>query len=179
MQFPELVNLIEDDFKNSLKHLESISNLEELNNLMKLQTKISILTVSTAIEQRLMILLKELLNPLKREETSIFIYKQALERKFHTLFNFKENHLNYFFGLFGIPMKEFLKKKAELDEEFKKSTSSIMTLLSKRNLLAHEIFYLTSIDLTMTEVLELSESAEIFFSKFPVYFTEFYSSAIA
>lgn len=169
----ELINKIDLDFLDSKIFLEQNFKVSEKNSLEVLQTKVSILTLGTYIENRTYQVILEFLNKNNEVLLQEFLNNQALSRKFHTMFDFKSNNLNNFFRLFGNDFSDFMKNKVKTDDEFKDSISAFLNICIKRNVLAHENFYLTSIDLTLDEVYSKAEKIELFFKKFQEYSFEF------
>ncbi|XDD45246.1 HEPN domain-containing protein [Leptospira sp. WS39.C2] len=169
----ELIQKIDSDFSDSKEFLEQNYKVSERNNLEVLQTKVSILTLGTYVENRTYEIIQEFLNSHKDSLLYEFLENHALNRKFHTMFDFRSNNLNKFFGLFGDEFCDFMKTKTKIDEDFKNSISAFLEICVKRNTLAHENFYLTSIDLTLEEVYKKAENIELFYQKFQVYSAEF------
>lgn len=87
-----------------------------------------------------------------------FIDKQALDRKYHTMFAWEAKNINRFLGLFG---KESAARMAEAakDDDISAAISDFILLGATRNLLVHENFAGFSLELTFEEVYARFESA--------------------
>ncbi len=68
-----------------------------------------------------------------------FLDKQALERKYHTLFDWKQSNINKFIRLFGNEFYNFVAPVLDRDKE-KNAAIEFMTLGQMRNKLVHENF---------------------------------------
>ncbi|MFL9827871.1 HEPN domain-containing protein [Rhodoplanes sp. SY1] len=80
-----------------------------------------------------------------------FIEKQALKRKYHTLFDWTKPNANAFFGLFGQSVKEALCDRVSKDEGLESAVREFMFINSQRNKLVHDNFAGTSAEVTFEE----------------------------
>jgi len=169
MDAVEYVNKIAYDFEDSLQYLNSSLKITEKNNLEILKVKVSILTLGTYIENRTYDLIVQILNRSKDDILSEFLINQALNRKFHTMFDFKSLNIKKFLKLFGQPFSDYICSMISDDEEFSRSIECFMLISSKRNILAHDNFYISSIDFTFDEIINKAKYINIFFLKFLEY----------
>lgn len=70
-----------------------------------------------------------------------FLKNQALDRKFHTLFQWDKKNANKFFSLFGNDFKEYIEGKIKVNEVFKSYERDFLELGNLRNLIVHEGIY--------------------------------------
>jgi hypothetical protein len=82
---------------------------------------------------------------------SAFIDKQALERRYHSMFDWDGKNINKFFGLFGADVRGRLSEKSK-NADVAEAVSAFIFIGSKRNLLVHENFAGFSLDVTFPEV---------------------------
>lgn len=87
-----------------------------------------------------------------------FIQRQALERKYHTMFSWGESNINRFFSLFGEYAKVKLSASAK-EDEINTAIRDFLFLGSKRNELVHENFAGFSLDVTFNDVWNKYTSA--------------------
>jgi hypothetical protein len=80
-----------------------------------------------------------------------FIDKQALERRFHTMFDWKRNNANAFFGLFGSDVKEKFAGLVKGDDTIGEAIKEFMFLNDQRNQLVHGNFAGTQAVITFEE----------------------------
>jgi len=89
---------------------------------------------------------------------SDFIEKQALKRRYHSLFNWDSKKINTFAGLFGTEMKtKIINHCGDLQ-----STKDFFFIGGERNRIVHNGLATESIDKTFLEIWELYESSKEF-----------------
>ena len=129
-----------------------------------------IIAVASYCETRLTATMKKIYE--ERTGSTIlseFVHKQALDKKFHTLFDWKTKD-NYakgahrFYSMFGKNFADHIKKQSENDQEFKMSQKAFVEIGALRNELAHKGSITSSY--TVADALNLFEKAKVFFVKF-------------
>ncbi|HIE4542184.1 HEPN domain-containing protein [Providencia hangzhouensis] len=105
-----------------------------------------------------------------------FIYFQALNRRYHSLFKWDANNANAFFSLFGSDFKDFMTDKVKHDDLLKESIKSFLLIGDLRNQLVHNNYTSFSLQLTDDEVYSNYENALIFVNALKGYFQEFKQS---
>jgi hypothetical protein len=88
-----------------------------------------------------------------------FIEKQALERRFHTLFDWNRQNANSFFSLFGPDLKNRLQAAVAADGSLEKSVQDFMFVNSQRNRVVHSNFAAASAEATFDELWQKFNSA--------------------
>ena len=114
------------------------------------------------------------LRALKTESPIEFINKAALARKFYTLFDFKTNNANSFFGHFGEDFKKHMKSTIEADDKLKKAIEDFMYICSSRNKLVHGNYSEFNLDDTSEELLSKFKSADSFVTQIETLLTEYH-----
>lgn len=69
-----------------------------------------------------------------------FVKNKAIERQYHTYFDWDRSNANRFFGLFGSGFKEYMNKKVQASEQLAASIKAFVELGSIRNQLVHQNF---------------------------------------
>ncbi len=136
-------------------------------------TKALLLSCASQFEVKILAIIKDIMcvnECLLRNE---FIYYQALNRKYHSLFKWEDNNANAFFALFGSDFKDFMKKKVREDLELKNSIQSFLKIGELRNILVHNDFLNYSFSLTEEEVYSHYNNAIKFVDSLSRYFYEF------
>jgi len=105
----------------------------------------------------------------------VFIEKQGLERKYHSLFDWKANNLNKFFSLFGDETKDSLSGRSK-EDPLPLAIRDFLYLSRARNELVHENFAGASIELTFEEAWQKYEGAMPFIAWFSQELHSFCSS---
>ena len=102
-----------------------------------------------------------------------FIKNKAIERQYHTYFDWNSQNANKFFSLFGSGFKQFMQKELNSDEQLALSISSFLELGRIRNQLVHQNFAIFPLDKTVNEIYQLYNNALVFIEVFPVKLQEY------
>lgn len=100
------------------------------------------------------------------ELISNFIVNKAIERQYHTYFDWEKSNANKFFSLFGDIFKESSKNDVRQDDNLARAIKSFLELGDIRNRLAHLNFAQMILDKTADEVYEQYKEAIIFIKYF-------------
>jgi hypothetical protein len=90
------------------------------------------------------------------------IKRKAVDRQFHTYFEWKSRKPGPFYSLFGDECGGDLKKDIAANQELKDGLEAFLELGSLRNELVHENFAAFPFDKTAEEVYALYQKAEVF-----------------
>lgn len=101
------------------------------------------------------------------EPLVLFIKNKAIERQYHTYFDWNSKNANKFFSLFGSSFKQFMNKEINSNDQLASSINSFIELGLIRNQLVHENFAIFPLDKTVDEIFQLYRSALIFVKVFP------------
>lgn len=107
-----------------------------------------------------------------------FILKHGLERKYHQLFNWKQNNINGFLGLFGDDAKKTMDDEIRADESLTQATKDFMSIGSQRNELVHNNFASFALVSDMAEIWTKYLSAKRFSDWLPLKLSEFTESKV-
>lgn len=97
-----------------------------------------------------------------------FLQKQALERKYHTLFGWRDKNANSFFGLFGEEFKSHITGIIKEDPQYQQEQKDFLELGNLRNMIVHEGIHSYSLQRDINSVYQLFENSlnfSIFFCK--------------
>ncbi len=89
-----------------------------------------------------------------------FIEKQALERKFHTMFDWKHSNINKFLSLFGSDCKKQVEKLIASDDALTAAMADFIYVNSQRNLLVHNNFASYNLDASLDDIWAKFVSAQ-------------------
>jgi len=95
------------------------------------------------------------------------IAKKAIERQYHTWFDWDSNNANRFYSLFGRDFANFMKAKHSSESWLNQSVSSFMELGRSRNLLVHENFAAFTLEKTAAEIFVAYTHAIRFVDEIP------------
>jgi hypothetical protein len=91
-----------------------------------------------------------------------FIKAKAVERQFHTYFDWDANNANRFFALFGSEFRDMHKADVKNNSELELGVTSFMELGRIRNQLVHLNFASFPIEKTADEIYDLYKKANKF-----------------
>jgi hypothetical protein len=91
-----------------------------------------------------------------------FVKEKALNRQYHTLFDWDRNNANKFFSLFGTSFKSFMQGELRKEPNLDKSVQAFLEIGRERNRLVHQNYASYSIEKTAEEIYELYKSALMF-----------------
>lgn len=132
-------------------NVELASLYSGYNNLF---TKSFVIACSNSFEKKWLDFLPNFLsghNPL----TKSFIRTQAVDRKFHTMFDWKNKSAGPFYGAFGENFKKFIAKKIKADGTLKSQQDAFLELGQLRNLIVHEGIHTYSLQRDIKSIYEL------------------------
>ncbi|MGG7056073.1 HEPN domain-containing protein [Nitrosomonas sp. ANs5] len=123
--------------------------------------KVLILATASYFEERIITALSDYSDALLNgdEKISSLLKIKALERQYHTLFDWKENNANRFFSHFGENIKKKHKEDVSQNEIIRDGEKMFMTLGRMRNVLVHTNFAVTPIDKTHEEIYTMFRDA--------------------
>ena len=79
---------------------------------------------------------------------------KAIERQYHTLFDWNSGNTNTFWKLFGDETKEKVRDLIGKDEQLKNAELEFLDLGKRRNLLVHENFAEYDVNITVNEIYQ-------------------------
>lgn len=84
-----------------------------------------------------------------------FFKSKAIERQYHTYFDWKERKANSFFRLFGAGFRDFMIAEVKSDELLNKAIQSFLELGDVRNSLVHQDYANFYLEKTVDEIYGL------------------------
>jgi len=91
-----------------------------------------------------------------------FVKNKAVERQYHTYFEWRTGNANRFFSLFGVEFKNGAKEDVKDNSELEESIRAFLEIGNLRNELVHGNFAVFPIEKTVEEIYELYRSAHQF-----------------
>lgn len=88
------------------------------------------------------------------EHLVALIEQKAINRQYHTWFNWKDGSASTFFSLFGANFSDHMKKMKKDDAGFSAATDAFLEIGQTRNLLVHSNFSAYYIEKTAAEIFE-------------------------
>ena len=106
-----------------------------------------------------------------------FMRNKAIERQYHTYFDWKASNANSFFGLFGDGFKAHMTKHVRGDSSYREAVRAFLELERERNRLVHEDFGNFPLEKTSKEVFDLYKTASLFVNSIETSFDDYLQSA--
>lgn len=144
-----------------LSNAGEISIASDLDNKLK---KHLVMAAASYYETKIRELIEEFAAAASNSNPAVvaIIKTKALERQYHTYFDWERRNANKFFSHFGEPFNAQCRSAVEKNEGLSKSISAFLELGEMRNKLAHLNFALFPIDKTSDEIYSLYQSAHQF-----------------
>jgi len=141
-----------------LQEQGEISYKNEIENNFK---KSLILSCASFFEKEISTILIDFVSKATNNNPLVinFLKNKAIDRQYHTFFDFKGNNMYPFFGFFGKEVKDLVKKELKSREELSESHKALVQITSERNFLVHENFVKASTNLTTDETYKLYQKA--------------------
>jgi hypothetical protein len=151
-----------DDFYANLSVIVSAVESKDLGALAfagEVGSKVLVIAAAGDFEKRLNAIIAAAYQQRSVEGHLInFVEKQALEMKFHTLFDWKAPNANKFLKLFGDAMVATVSVQLK-EDPYKTQMEDFIGIVRRRNIIAHEGLAEASIDLTYAEAYAKYRSA--------------------
>jgi hypothetical protein len=96
-----------------------------------------------------------------------FVKNKAIERQYHSYFDWTSRNANKFFGLFGQKRKAQILRQIAEDDKLASAISSYLELGGLRNQLVHRNYGAFVLDKTVQDIFHLYESALYFLHRLP------------
>ncbi|OSI11044.1 hypothetical protein BWD07_10045, partial [Neisseria canis] len=138
------INLLYDNYQKDIEALDELlissPHLASFkSSYIDLFRKTFLLACANAFERHLCKQLIKVFCP-EQELLSCFLKKQALNRKYHTLFQWESSNANAFFALFGDNFKNNFSAKLRDNSQYKEGEGHFLFLGNKRNEIVHQGF---------------------------------------
>ena len=101
------------------------------------------------------------------------VRNKAVERQFHTYFDWRSNSANSFFGLFGEGFKAYMTERVKADQLYGEGIRAVLELERERNRLVHEGFGNFPLEKTSKEIFDLYRKARLFVDSIESSFEEY------
>ncbi|KJR41183.1 hypothetical protein MCHI_002917 [Candidatus Magnetoovum chiemensis] len=173
MSESEIDRLYEDNCE-LLKFLDNNKQVSLKSNVEDNSRKMFLLYAASHFEERLTKSIYNLAKEFNCAEPFIqFINNKAIQRQYHTYFNWDSKNANQLFKLFGDKFKKFMEEKVKSDREFEKAVSAFMELGRLRNEMTHGNIAEFILEKTTDEVYTLYKEGLRFVDTFPNMLREF------
>lgn len=159
-----LIDQIHADTSQLLKHLTEGGELSLHSFANENLRKVMLLSAASWFETRISAAILEFAKIHSSGHPGIqsLIKKKAVDRQYHTYFDWNNEKPGAFYGLFGEVCGECMKREINADSNLKAGFAAFLGLGSLRNELVHENFAAFPFEKTAEEVHALYQKAEDF-----------------
>lgn len=159
-----IVDRIYQDNLDLLKFLEEKKEPSFMVQFDTIFTKTLLLSAASYFEYEICTMVQTFIErKTQNDECIISIVKQkAIERQYHTYFDWNGGNANKFFSLFGNTFKEKKLKEVKDDSILQSAIKSFLELGNERNKLVHQNFADCTLEKTAEEVYMLYQQAIVF-----------------
>lgn len=156
-----IVEKIFEEFRVLIKYLEENNEISLKNEADNNFKKVLILTIASYFETKIIeILLSFISKKSNNDEIIVSLIKnKALNRQYHTFFDWNGSNANQFFSLLGEDFKKEATWDVKNDSIIGEGIKAFIEAGRLRNELVHRNFGIYTIDKTANEVLELYNKA--------------------
>ena len=102
-----------------------------------------------------------------------FVRNKAVERQYHTYFNWDRGNANAFFALFGEGFKGHMERRVKQEEAYDRAIKAFLELGSERNRLVHQDFGSYVLEKTVDEIMDTFHRARPFVDSLLVEFAAY------
>lgn len=165
-----IIDSLYEDNQEIDKYLEERGEISFRNYIDSNFRKTLLLSAASYFESTFTENILELIKYLacSREPLVQFVRRKAIDRQYHTYFDWKSRNANVFFGLFGSDFKAFMQKEINADSQLESAISAFIELGQIRNQLVHQNFAEFYLDKTVDEIYKLYRDALVFVELFPL-----------
>jgi hypothetical protein len=158
------MEFVEKMYNDNKEILDFLSTQNEISYKVDLDSKLKkIILMSSAsyFESQMTELIESFVVIVTANNIALvsFVRNKAINRQYHTLFDWKSNNINGFLGLFGLDFKKEAIADINASEKLKSAVTSFLLIGSERNKLVHINFATFLIDLTSDEIIEHHRNA--------------------
>lgn len=125
--------------------------------------KIILLSCASSYESQITIILQTFVAS-KCSDSRIFnfVNNKAINRQYHTYFQWDERNINSFLGIFGPEFKNSISTQIKSDDELCNNVKAFLEIGAERNRMVHGNFLEYQLNKTIEEIIELNNKAEKF-----------------
>lgn len=161
---PDTVQEVYDEHAAIVAHLQDAGELSYSTTLELTFPKVMLLAAASNLEEQVKSAVTNFVRQKAggSEEVVNFLRNKAIERQYHTFFQWDGKNANQFFAFFGDNFKERMKDIVNGDSELGQSIRDFLDLGNARNSLVHGDYAVAATDKSARDVLSQYHSACLF-----------------
>jgi len=174
-----IIDSLYSDYEALISYLDQNAEISHRNTVESYSRKVLLLSSSSYFEHKIRECLLEFATERTNSDTIVLslIRSKAIERQYHTYFNWEGKNANQFFSLFGDEFKDQMSKFLKTNNDMNQSIRDFLELGYLRNKLVHLDFASFPLDKSLDEIYSLYKNALIFVEIIPSCLRDFGGSA--
>ena len=171
-----VVDRLYSDFTQILEQVET-TEISLRNSVEEIFQKSLYVAIGSHFEQQITHYILEFMGKASDNNVLVteFVRNKAIARQYHTLFGWKGNNANAFFGLFGQDFRAYMTGYVRENPEYAEATRAFLEIGNVRNEVAHD-FESVTFEKTSDEIYARYKEALIFVEQVPLRFEAFMAS---
>lgn len=152
-----------EDYKDLHKFLLDNGQVSASIDVNEHYRKILLLSCASYYETRIVDIIKRFVDSKSTDKRiSEFVINKAIQRQYHTYFDWEKNNVNKFLSLFGSDFKDEVSGEIRANKTLEEQARAFMTIGEERNKMVHNNFLEFTLDKTFEEIVFLQEQANLF-----------------
>ncbi|MBE6859303.1 MAG: hypothetical protein E7498_07720 [Ruminococcus sp.] len=145
-----------EDYKELSNFLTSQAKISESIEVNNHYRKILLLSCASFYENQITSIIQEFVKKHSTDDRVFdFMNNKAIQRQYHTFFNWNEKNINSFLGLFGADFKQKIANEIKSNEELQSQVKAFLEIGNERNKMVHGNFLEYKLEKTIDEIFSL------------------------
>jgi len=156
-----IIDSLYEDNTSVLTHLMEANEISMYSDLDSKLKKVLVMSAASYFEAEIRSIIEAFVSRASNANAAVIglVKNKAIERQFHTYFNWKDRIANVFFSLFGEAFSKHCREQLKSDREVTEAIAAFMELGETRNKLAHLNFGAFPVEKTSAEIYGLYRRA--------------------
>lgn len=163
------VDRLFDDQQRLIELLDANNDVSLRISMDTTLRKVLVLSAASYFEQRVRSSIMDFVKTTSKGSPCLMslVERKAVERRYHTYFEWGGNNANSFFAVFGTGFKRRMRQRVQEDPELDEGVKAFLRIGLERNALVHKDFATYPFNMTADEVMVLYRRALRFVEAIP------------
>lgn len=154
-----------DDYNELHSFLFDNGKISESITISDHYRKILLLSCASYYEAKIIEIIKTFIeNKASDDRITSFVTAKAIERQYHTYFDWDSSNINRFLSMFGSDFKEQVSAEIKANKKLEEQVKAFISIGAERNKMVHNNFLEYTLNKTFDEIIELYDKANLFIS---------------
>jgi len=156
-----IIDKLYEDNTSVLSHLLGANEISMYSDLDGKLKKVLVMSAASYFETEIRSIIETFVSRASNANAAVIglVRNKAIERQFHTYFNWKDRNANLFFSVFGDTFSRHCREQVKTDMEVAEAIAAFLELGETRNKLAHLNFGAFPVEKTSAEIYGLYQRA--------------------